>query len=180
MTPVEMKVLSLIDGRLTLGGVSQHLQIDLTEVAAIVRGLELAGLLEPRSAGQDTSILIIEDDPETARSIHHVLGPEGEGCRVQAVRDAVSAQILLRRNRFELVLLSVDRPGQESLIQAVRRQLNGSVQIIGITALAEEDQIRRLDALGIDGILSRPVCEADLRDILNHLREARGADQTSK
>ena len=49
LAPAVIKIHTLLDGARTLGDVAQQSGLDLTEVVAIVRGLELAGLVERRA-----------------------------------------------------------------------------------------------------------------------------------
>ena len=77
---------------------------------ATVHGLELAGMLERRNPSSTEAILALDDDPETVRLIQRVLGPEGTNHQVKVVRDRVAAQLLLRRQSFNLVILALTAP----------------------------------------------------------------------
>ena len=84
------------------------------------------------------------------------LGPDGLGCQLKLVRDRVGAQLLLRRQRFDLVLIALDRPDQEAFLRACREHCPESTRFVGIVGLEDEEELARLDALGLDGILHRP------------------------
>ena len=75
-----------------------------------------AGRAEAPSSGQ--SILALDDDPETVRLLQRALGPEGTNHQIKVVRDRVAAQLLLRRQVFDLIILALDRPDQEAFFQA--------------------------------------------------------------
>ncbi len=51
--------------------------LEITEVVAVARGLERAGLVERRAPSSSHSILVLEDDAETIRVIRDVLGTDG-------------------------------------------------------------------------------------------------------
>ena len=85
------------------------------------------------------------------------------------VRDRVAAQLLLRRQSFNLVILALDRPEQEAFFQACKRQHATASRYIGIASIEDENELTRLDAMGLDGVLHRPVSENDLLATVRHL-----------
>jgi CheY-like chemotaxis protein len=171
----ELRVHSLLDGNLDLATVAQKSGLDLADVVEIARGLLLVGLVERRSPTGRDSILLLEDDPETIHVIQKVLGPEGEGYSLKVVRDRVAAQLLLRRSPFALVMLAFDRGDHESFYRHAREQCPAGTGFVGILTLDDEGDLGRLDTLGLDGVLQRPVSETDLKTIARHLLTARDA-----
>jgi CheY-like chemotaxis protein len=169
MSPAEMKALALLDGSRDLAAVARETGLSLAELAGLARGLELVGLVERRSRRAEASVLVLEDDPEAIRTIQRALGPEGRGDQIKFVRDRVAAQLLLRRNAFDLVLMALDRPDQEQCYKACREQCPSTTRFIGIVEVDEEEELVRLDALGVDGLLRRPLTEADLSITVSHL-----------
>jgi DNA-binding response OmpR family regulator len=167
--PVEMKAYTLFDGSMAMADVAAQVGLTVEATADIARGLELAGLVERRAASAGASILVVDDDPEAARTIQASLGPEGRGCQVKVVRDKVGAQLLLRRQRFELVIIALDRPDHEAFLRACREHCPESSRFVGIAGLTDEDELNRLDAMGLDGILHRPLSESDLTATVDHL-----------
>src|SRR5262249_51740476 len=65
LAPTAIKIHTLVDGARSLSAVAQEAGLDVGEVAAIARGLEMAGLVERRAPVDADSILVVEDDPET-------------------------------------------------------------------------------------------------------------------
>ena len=112
---------------------------------------------------------MLDDDPETVRLIQRVLGPEGTNHQLKMVRDRVAAQLLMRRQAFSLVILALDRPDQEAFFQACKRQNTAGSRYIGIASIEDETELARLDAMGLDGVLHRPVSESDLLATVKHL-----------
>ena len=134
------------------------------EAAAVALGLELAGQLERRAPALNASILLLEDDAETVRLIQSVLGPEGEGFQLRhGPRPRREPQLLMRRNPFSIVMLPIDNPDQEAFYQSLREHSTSSARFIGIVRIEDESQLDRLDGLGLDGVIHRPVTENDLR-----------------
>jgi CheY-like chemotaxis protein len=168
LAPAAIKVHTLLDGVRNLGEVAHQSGHDLGEVVAVVRGLELAGLVERRAPTDTDSVLVLEDDPETVRLIRHVLG-DGGHYQLKIVNDRIAAQLLLRRQAFHLVLVSMDRPEQEAFFRACKQQRTNGTRYVGILNIQEEAELARLDALGLDGVLHRPVSESDLVATINHL-----------
>ena len=112
---------------------------------------------------------MLDDDPETARLIQHVLGPEGSNHQLKIVRDRVAAQLLLRRHAFSLVILALDRPDQEGFFRSCKQQNTAGTRFIGIASIEDETELARLDAMGLDGVLHRPLSESDLVATVKHL-----------
>lgn len=172
LSAAELKVHTLLDGALDLTAVAARAGISLEEAAAVARGLELAGMIERRSSSVNATILMFDEDPETSLVAQRVLGPEGDGYQVKVVRDRIGAQLLLRRSTFDLVVLPLDRPEHEAFYQSVRNQAPSSTRFVGIVGIHEEGELARLDAMGLDGVLHRPVADADLKTTVKHLLRA--------
>ena len=169
LSPSEMKIHSLLDGLKDLAAVADQAGATLVEVVEVARGLELIGLAERRETLNGALILLLDDDPETVQIVQGTLGPEGEGYHVKAVRDRVGAQLLLRRNRFDLIMMALDRTEQDSFFRSCKDQAPAGTRFIGILGLSDESELARLDAMGLDGVIHRPVSVADLRVTVKHL-----------
>jgi len=169
LAPTAIKIHALLDGSRSLGEVAQHSGLDLAEVVAIARGLELAGLVERRAPSSSSSILVLEEDPDTIRLIRRMLGPEGSNHQLKIVQDRIAAQLLLRRQPFQLVILAMDRPEQEGFFRACKQQHANGTRYVGILNIDEESELTRLDAMGLDGVMHRPLSESDLAATVNHL-----------
>src|SRR5262249_8911145 len=107
------------------------------------------------------------------RILQAALGPEGLGCGLKVVRDRVGAQLLLRRNPFDLVITAMDRPEQEAFFRSCRPQLPATTQFVAIAGIDGEESLARLDAVGLDGVLHRPLVEADIKATVKPLLAAR-------
>ena len=164
-----IKIHTLLDGARTLGEVAQSSGLDLGEVVAITRGLERAGLVERRAPSSSHSILVMEDDPETVRVIREALGPEGANYQLKIVHDRIAAQLMLRRQTFQLVILAMDRSEHEAFFRACKQQNTNGTRYIGILNIDDESELARLDAMGLDGVIHRPVNETNLIATVNHL-----------
>jgi CheY-like chemotaxis protein len=169
MSPAAIKVHTLLDGVRSLGEIAPHCGFEAAEVAAIARGLELAGLVERRAPAGCDPILVVEDDPETIRVIRQVLGEDTDRYQLKIVHDRIAAQLLLRRQEFHLVLLALDRAEQEAFFRSCKQQPTNGTRFVGILNIQEEDELARLDALGLDGVLHRPLGESDLAATVKHL-----------
>lgn len=169
LSSLELKVHTLLDGSLDLASVAGRAGMPVEEAIAVARGLELAGMVERRSPIISSPILVLDEDPETTMLAQRVLGPEGEGYQVKVVRDRVGAQLLLRRSAFDLVILPMDRPEHEAFYQTLRNQTATATRYVGIVGIHEEGELARLDAMGLDGVLHRPLSETDLKATVKHL-----------
>jgi CheY-like chemotaxis protein len=172
LSSAELKIHTLLDGAQDLAVIAGRAAMSVEEAAAVVRGLELAGMVERRSPTLSASLLIYDEDPETTMTAQRVLGPEGSNYQVKVVRDRVGAQLLLRRNSFDLVILPLDRPEHETFYRSLKAQTNGHTRYVGVVSIHEESELARLDAIGLDGVVHRPVAEADLKATVKHLLHA--------
>lgn len=169
MTPAEMKLHTLLDGSASLGTAAQQAGLPLPSAAAVAAGLELAGLVERREPqGTGAATLVLEDDAEAVRVINQALGADGLGLQLKVVKDRVSAQLLLRRNKFDLVLLDLDGPDQEAFYRSAK-QSAPSARFVGLISLQDEAQLERLDQMGLDAIATRPLSEAELVPAVKHV-----------
>jgi DNA-binding response OmpR family regulator len=171
LSPQALRVHAMLDGAQNLDAVARSAGAGLADVAAVARGLELAGQVERRQAQAVASILVLEEDAETTRVLQHVLGQEGEGYQLKVTRDRIAAQLLLRRNTFDLVIMALDQPSQEPFYRACRALAPAKTRILGIAAIDEEGDLVRLDAMGLDGLLHRPVGEKDVIVTVRHMLE---------
>lgn len=169
MSNADIKLHTLLDGKQSLAEVARQAGIGLGDASFAVQGLELAGLVERRPPASSDAILALEEDPEGLHVIQRVLGPEGTNHQLKAVRDRVAAQLLLRRQAFNLVILPVDRPDQEAFFQACKQQAAAGTRFIGVATIDSEAEVARLDAIGLDGVLHRPLGEGDLVTTVKHL-----------
>jgi CheY-like chemotaxis protein len=168
----ELRIHSLLDGSQDLAGVAQKAGLELSDVVDAARGFELAGLVERRTPTGRDAILLLEDDPETIHVVQKVLGPEGEGYPLKVARDRVSAQLLLRRTPFAMVMMALDRGDHEAFYRTAREQCPAGTRFVGVLTIEDEGELARLDAMGLDGVIHRPASEADLRTIARHLLTA--------
>jgi hypothetical protein len=169
LSPVEIKIQTLLDGQHELGRIAEATGLALGDVVNVVRGLELTGLVEHRASAPQAMILILEEDAATVGLIQRVLGLDGLGYTLKHVRDRVAAQLLLRRTPCALMILALDRTEHEANYRTLRDQAPAATRFVGIRNIEEEGELARLDALGLDGVLHRPVSEPDLRATVNHL-----------
>jgi DNA-binding response OmpR family regulator len=164
-----IRIHTLLDGVQDLAAIAHRAGLDLEEVIPVIRGLEMTGLVELKMTGAQVPVILLEAEPRTVALIQSVLGPEGEGLPLKHVHDRVAVQLLLRRNPSALVLMAIDNDEQAAHYQAMKEHAPSQARFVGIRHIDEESELARLDALGLDGILQRPVAESDLRATIKHL-----------
>ena len=76
---------------------------------------------------------------------------------------------MLRRQKFQIVMLAMDRSEHEALFRACKLQNLNGTRYIGILNIDEESELARLDSMGLDGVIHRPVNEPNLLATVNHL-----------
>ena len=100
-------------------------------------------------------ILLVEDDPMIGASVQRGLRQDGHV--VDWVRDGIAAELALRDNPFELMLLDLGLPRRDGIeVLARLRAGKNPLPVLVLTARdAVSDRVRGLDA-GADDYLVKP------------------------
>src|SRR3977135_4269572 len=106
------------------------------------------------------TILLVEDDPDTARSLTRAL--ESSGYRVTAVDTGNEARSIIERGRPGLILLDLMLPDTDGLVLTTALKTLTNAPIIICSARQEQvDRVLGLK-LGADDFVAKP---SDLADI---------------
>ena len=100
-------------------------------------------------------LLLIEDDPMIGAGVQQAL--RGDGYTVDWVRDGVTAELAVRDNPYELLLLDLGLPRRDGIALLKRLRAAGiTLPVLVMTARdAVADRVRGLDA-GADDYLLKP------------------------
>ena len=119
------------------------------------------------------TILVVDDDPDIRRIAALSLQRIGGFC-VSLAASAQEALELARRALPDLLLLDVSMPGTDgpAMLAALRADpATERVPVVFLTAMASDDQIARLRALGVLDVISKPFdlvgLPARIRDIIS-------------
>lgn len=106
-------------------------------------------------------ILLIEDDLDLCNALSYQL--RQEQCKVECCFDGSEAELYLKQNIYDLVLLDCMLPGTDglSILQQMRRQKNFTPVII-LSALGEVDQRVTGLTAGADDYLVKPFAFSEL------------------
>lgn len=113
-------------------------------------------------------ILVVEDNPDNCKLVSWIL--EDAGFDYTCVSSAERCLSYLEQNHTDLILMDISLPGVSGKEAARRLRLIPALArlpIIALTAYAVEAEFQDILASGIDGILTKPVNEADLLKCLN-------------
>jgi two-component system sensor histidine kinase BarA len=126
-------------------------------------------------AGQ--TVLVVEDYAINRTIMAHQL--RGNGARVLEAGDGDAAVALAAEPGLDLILMDIQMPGKDGIaaIQEIRRWPAGArLPILGFTASADKPTHQRILRAGADGVLTKPLGEADLvRAVRRALRRNRPA-----
>lgn len=167
LSPLAAKVHSSLDGLRDLEAVARDSRLKLDDVVKLVRGLELVGLVERRS--DSALILVVEEDRETVEILTQVLKDEALKCQFKIVQERVGAHLLLRRARFDVVMMALDSPEQEEFYSTMRVQTPPTTRFVGLVGVKDEEELLRLDSIGLDGIIERPVTKESVQGTIKLL-----------
>jgi signal transduction histidine kinase/DNA-binding response OmpR family regulator len=152
---------------LTMGAADYLVKpVDRAAVVASVRRL-LDG-----QQGHEPTVLVVDDEHDTAELIRDTL--RGEGLRTQVAHHGRQALELIARKRPDLVILDIMMPemtGFEVLEALARDQTTSAIPVLVLTARGDESDARRGLALGAKRYMSKPF---DLRALIAEVRRHLG------
>ena len=115
------------------------------------------------------SVLVAEDNPVNQQVARLFL--ERLGCETTIVDDGAQAVGMLSRRTFDIVLMDIQMPVMDGLAatRAIRKKKGETsrIPIIALTASAMSDELRRCVDAGMDAMLTKPLEEIRLREILD-------------
>lgn len=101
-------------------------------------------------------ILLIEDDPNSARLATRVL--EKEGHEIIHTSEGLTGLKLASQQSVDLILLDLGLPDISGhTIAALINRIPGDVPIVAVTASSDEATERRAKAYGCDGYITKPI-----------------------
>jgi CheY-like chemotaxis protein/HPt (histidine-containing phosphotransfer) domain-containing protein len=120
-------------------------------------------------------VLIAEDNVVSQQAAKRFL--EAIGCDVMVVEDGAAAVNACARQEFGLVLMDLQMPRMDGIqaTQEIRRQERAGrhVPILALTAKSASDELARCTAAGMNGLLTKPLDIARLRQTLDRFGLAR-------
>jgi signal transduction histidine kinase len=122
------------------------------------------------AAAPDLSLRILaaEDNLGNQRVLRLLLAQFG--LEAEMVEDGAAAVEAFGRQSFDLVLMDANMPRMDGVaaVEAIRRLEAGTrrTPIVMLTANVFDDDVRRYDAAGVDGVLSKPIIISELYDVL--------------
>lgn len=103
-----------------------------------------------------TKILIVDDNEEFCENLKDIL--EVKDFEVEAVHDGYSAIDMVKKNKFDIVLLDIKMPlmnGLETFREI--KKIDSELKVFMITAYAVEDMIKDALREGAFGVLKKPI-----------------------
>ena len=111
--------------------------------------------------GTDSSVLVVEDEPDTLRGLKRTLGREGY--RVEGARDGLEAMKMLTSEDFNVVVSDLKMPvmGGMELLRAVKRNGDHTVFVM-ITGYGTPEVAAEARKLGASDFIAKPFAVPDL------------------
>jgi two-component system sensor histidine kinase/response regulator len=130
---------------------------------------------ESANEGLPKKVLIAEDNIVSQQAAKRFL--EAIGCDVMVVENGAEAVNACTRQEFGLVLMDLQMPKMDGIqaTQEIRRQERPGrhVPILALTAKSASDELARCTAAGMNGLLTKPLDIARLRQTLDRFGLAR-------
>lgn len=124
------------------------------------------------------TVLIIEDDPTLNKNIHEAL--TAEGMVVESAFEGLLAERMLRKNRFDCIVMDINLPGKSGfdLCRDFRKH-DSDTPVLMLTAFSElDDKIKGYDC-GADDYLTKPFYMRELILRINSLIKRSRANKSS-
>ena len=118
-------------------------------------------------------ILVVEDEPINLKTM--LLSLQLLGCKGIGADSAYKGLALLRREKFDVVLMDIQMPGLDGLeaTRLIRGDTSGAldadIPIVAITAHAMQGDKERILKAGVDEYLAKPVYLEQLRAVLSKI-----------
>ncbi len=113
-------------------------------------------------SGQDTMVLLVEDNPVNALLASILL--QREGCRVERAASGEDAIDMIKTRAFDLIFMDLGLPGLDGLgTTRALRAFGCDTPVIALTANAYEEDRRACMAAGMNDFLTKPIEIAALR-----------------
>jgi CheY-like chemotaxis protein len=101
-------------------------------------------------------ILIIEDDPQSARLVTRVL--EREGYETIVATEGLTGLKIAGQGDIDLILLDLGLPDISGhTIAALINRIPGNIPVVAVTASADHASERRALTFGCDGYITKPI-----------------------
>lgn len=118
------------------------------------------------------TILLVDDDPLSLKSISLFLGEEGY--RVQEASDGIEALEYLKNDSFDLILSDVFMPrcnGFQLLEEA--KKMSPHTAVIFMTAYPTSDPRTKASSLGVEALILKPLLFEDLLNKIQRVLKKR-------
>jgi two-component system, sensor histidine kinase and response regulator len=120
-------------------------------------------------------VLVAEDNVVSQQLARRIL--EAIGCNVAIVEDGLTAVVACSEEDFALVLMDLQMPKMDGVqaAQEIRKQERAGhhVPILALTAKSASEELARCTAAGMNGLLTKPLDIARLRQALDRFGVAR-------
>jgi two-component system phosphate regulon response regulator PhoB len=116
-----------------------------------------------------SAILVVDDDPISAKLVQLTLTPGGH--QVEVARDVSSGQRALLTGRHDLLILDVFLPDGSGLeiLRFLREDLQQSIPVIVLSGHLQEDFAARATKLGATEYVTKPFSLRELLAEVNRL-----------
>jgi len=150
------KLLAQLNEPSSLGQLVQVTQVPADEARRVLHGLVLTDLVEAKLVSTGRKVIVLEVDPQATVRLRDAAQRADCPVALKVVRDRLSLQLLLKRQRPDVLVVALDTEVGQQILRDYRAELN-DVAWIGIDSAAAESAQAAVHLL-----LPRPYELADL------------------
>ncbi len=166
---ISKELVNLMQGELQVKshqGVGSAFTLSLPLEINIKKSIKTQASFE-RKVNEEANIkvLLVDDNKINLLFMNGIL--QQLGCSVDSAKDGLEALVLIEQNSYDLALIDINMPIINGFELAKKlKQQNCGFPLIAVSAYADQEKINEARGAGFDAYLSKPVGEAELREII--------------
>jgi CheY-like chemotaxis protein len=157
------KLLSQVNEAMSLADIAASLRWDEDEAHRVLYALVLADLVDVKVVQAGRKVVVLEPDPHVTLQLRRAAELPECPCSLKVVRDRLSLQLILKRQRPDVIVVALDSEvGQ----QAAQELIESHANIVWIGVASNDDQALEV-VEQLDGLLRRPFDAEQLFQAIN-------------
>lgn len=130
LSATHQKLISLLAEPASLADLAQRASLPDSEIERVLMGFILADLVEVKSQTNGERVVVLETDPQMALRLREAATADGCPYALKVVRDRLSLQLVLKRQKPDVLVLALDSELGQQLLDELPRDKTYDLQDI--------------------------------------------------